>query len=75
MVETESYVRKFTNIICEMKSMHAYSVLNAVNTPTMTDIFGGTWLAITSTARNAVVAIKLAVTKNRRIFDAPFLLS
>ena len=59
VMETESHVRIFTNIICEMRSMHVYSEFDAVMTPKVTN----TWLAVTSSARYAVDARKLAVTK------------
>ena len=58
VVET-IYVKKFTNIICEMRSVHVYSAFDAVITSRVAD----TWLAVTSRARNAVDTMKSAVTK------------
>ena len=59
MVETESYVRKFTNINCKMRSLHIYSAFDAENT--IKD--GFVCCAVMSTARYAVHAMKLAVIK------------
>ena len=70
VVETESYVRKFTSIVCEMRSMIIYITFAAKANPK--DAF--VWLAVTSTAINAVHAMKLAVTKKRRAFDPLFVL-
>ena len=56
-VETESYVRKFTNISCKMRSLHVYSAFDAETTPKD----GFVCFTVTSTARYAVHAMKLAV--------------
>lgn len=59
VVETKSFVRKFTNITCEMRSMNVYSAFDAKMIPKGTM----NWLAVTSTARVAVHAMKLVMIK------------
>ena len=59
VVDTESYARKLTNIACEMKSMHVYSTFAAMFTAKDPVVC----LELTSTARDAVHAMKLVVIK------------
>ena len=68
VVETESYVRNFTNNNCEMKSTHIYSAFDTRIIPGPKDIYN--WLVGRSVARyDAVHAMELAVIKWRRVFD------